>query len=327
MAKIININIIIIVIAIVIVIIIINNINIVVNLIIIVIVIDVVVVIVGVIVIIYFFICLIMCEPFAFLYKGIALLIAYTILFFKQSAALIGKWHLGINCNTNTDFCHHPLKHGFHHFYGLPLTNLRNCGEDGGSVFELVIPHWRKWILAAAVTSVVLSMTFYQNGKIPAWILILLLSFSALAPISINHAYVFVMRNLNCILMQDFEVVEQPVLLKNLTVRFTSNAIRFIEKNKEKPFLLFMSFAKVHNVLFTSKAFEGHSGHSRYGDAVEEMDWAVGKIMVTLETLGLREDTFVYFTSDHGPHLEDITADGEYHGGWKGNFRGGKDIL
>lgn len=123
--------------------------------------------------------------------------------------------------------------------------------------------------------------------------------------------------------MLNFEVIEQPVLLKNLTVRFTSHALRFIEKNKRNPFLLFLSFAKVHNVLFTSNAFDGHSRHSRYGDAVEEMDWAVGKIRAALETLGLKDDTFVYFTSDNGPHLEDITVDGQYHGGWKGIFRGG----
>ena len=163
----------------------------------------------------------------------------------------------------------------------------------------------------------------YLNGNISASVVIVLLLFSVLVPMTIDFAYVFVMRNLNCILMRDFEIVEQPVELKNLTVRFTSYAIRFIEGNKAKPFLLLFSFAKVHNVLFTSKTFNGHSGHSRYGDAVEEMDWAIGKVMVTLERLGLKEDTFVYFTSDHGPHLEDITVDGEYHGGWKGIFRGG----
>ncbi|XP_027049658.1 steryl-sulfatase-like [Pocillopora damicornis] len=54
------------------------------------------------------------------------------------------------------------------------------------------------------------------------------------------------------------------------------------------------------------------------------MDWSVGQIMATVEKLGLRENTFVYFTSDNGPHLEEVSNTGEYHGGWNGIFKGGK---
>ena len=39
--------------------------------------------------------------------------------------------------------------------------------------------------------------------------------------------------------------------------------------------------------------------------------------MVAVKELGLRDNTFVYFTSDNGPHLEEINS-GEYHGRWKG---------
>lgn len=52
---------------------------------------------------------------------------------------------------------------------------------------------------------------------------------------------------------------------------------------------------------------------------------AVGQIMAVVEELGLKEDTFVYFTSDNGPHLEEVNPlTGEYEGGWKGIYRGGK---
>ncbi|OXB70408.1 UNVERIFIED_CONTAM: hypothetical protein H355_003292 [Colinus virginianus] len=46
-----------------------------------------------------------------------------------------GKWHLGMNCESNNDFCHHPLSHGFDYFYGLTVTNLRDCKPGQGSVF------------------------------------------------------------------------------------------------------------------------------------------------------------------------------------------------
>jgi len=36
------------------------------------------------------------------------------------------------------------------------------------------------------------------------------------------------------------------------------------------------------------------------------MDWSVGQIMAAVEELGLKENTFVYFSSDNGPHLEEI---------------------
>lgn len=127
----------------------------------------------------------------------------------------------------------------------------------------------------------------------------------------------------DCFLMRNFEVVEQPHLLENLTIRLTNEAVRFVKLKHASPFLLFMSYIKVHTPLFTSKAFRGHSGHSLYGDNVEEVDWSVGQIVRTIDQLGIRNNTFVYFTSDHGPGLEQI-IDGEYHGGWKGHFKGGK---
>ena len=95
----------------------------------------------------------------------------------------IGKWHLGLNCETNSDFCHHPLKHGFDYFYGLPLTNLRNCGDDGGNVFELVYPNWRRWIVALGITSAVLATTAYLLGVVSKRTLaILIVLFSIVLP-------------------------------------------------------------------------------------------------------------------------------------------------
>lgn len=41
-----------------------------------------------------------------------------------------------------------------------------------------------------------------------------------------------------------------------------------------------------------------------------------------LEELRLTNDTLVYFTSDQGAHVEEVTAKGERHGGSNGIYKG-----
>ncbi|GFY43569.1 steryl-sulfatase [Trichonephila inaurata madagascariensis] len=127
----------------------------------------------------------------------------------QYTTGIIGKWHLGNDCNKKGDGCHHPLNHGFDYFYGLPLSNFKDLGDEG-------------------------------------------------------------------------------------------------------------------ETLFCSDEFAGKSKHGRYGDNVEEMDWAVGQVMEKLESLGLYNNTFVYFSSDNGAHIEETGVDGQREGGFNGIFKGGK---
>ncbi|KXJ23535.1 steryl-sulfatase [Exaiptasia diaphana] len=238
------------------------------------------------------------------------------------STAMVGKWHLGLNDKKSDDYHFHPMRHGFQHFYGLPLTNLRECEIGGSNLVELVFPRLRgnlMYSLLFASLTGILCCSFGLISKRSAIMLCLLagLGFAGLRLLMKLRTHG------TCILMRDYEIVEQPVLLENLTARFTDYAIDFIEQNQQKPFVLFMSYAKVHTALFTTKPFEGHSVHGRYGDNVEEMDWSVGEIMKALDKLGLKKNTFAYFTSDQGPHLEESLY-GEYQGGWRGIYTGGK---
>lgn len=143
---------------------------------------------------------------------------------------------------------------------------------------------------------------------------------TVVVPISIN----LFLRNLNTIngiLMENKEIIEQPIRLQGSTQRFVSKANEFLGK-QTGPFLLYVSFMHVHTALFCADEFAGRSRHGSYGDNVEEMDWAVGKIMEKLEDLGFRNNTFVYFSSDNGAHIEEVGASGEREGGYNGNFRG-----
>ncbi|KAM8722077.1 steryl-sulfatase isoform 1-T6 [Acanthopagrus schlegelii] len=235
--------------------------------------------------------------------------------------ALIGKWHLGLNCERSDDHCHHPSSHGFDYFFGIPLTNLRDCQPGHGTVFRIhkYLPY--RTFGVVLVTAALL----HRSGIITirrGWVVSLLSL--AVVVAGLIAGFVQIVPYFNCVLMRDHMVVEQPYASENLTQRMTHEAVDFIERNSARPFLLFFSFLQVHTAMFASAAFRGTSGHGIYGDAVHEVDWSVGQILETLDRLQLSENTLVYLTSDQGAHLEEISASGEVHRGWNGIFKAGK---
>ena len=102
-------------------------------------------------------------------------------------------------------------------------------------------------------------------------------------------------------LMHQDEVIEYPVDQSTLTRRYTENALAFITENKDAPFFLYLAHTMPHIPIFASEAFKGKSARGLYGDVIEEIDWSAGKILETLETLGIAENTLVIYTSDNGP--------------------------
>ena len=110
---------------------------------------------------------------------------------------------------------------------------------------------------------------------------------------------------MSCLLYRNQEIVEQPVILENLTPRLTHESIKFIERQTDDtPWLLKMSYIKVHTALFSSRLFKDKTGLGEFADNVAELDWSIGKIMDALEENGFLENTMVIFSSDNGPYLE-----------------------
>ena len=95
-------------------------------------------------------------------------------------------------------------------------------------------------------------------------------------------------------------VIEAPADQSTLTRRYTEEAVKFIEANKEKPFFLYLPHTFPHLPLFASPDFKDKSANGRYGDSVEEIDWSTGEILKCLDRLKLAENTLVIFTSDNG---------------------------
>lgn len=88
-----------------------------------------------------------------------------------------------------------------------------------------------------------------------------------------------------------------------LTTWATDYSVDFIDRNKDKPFLLYLAHSMPHVPLFVSEKFAGKSGTGLYGDVIMEIDWSVGQVMQALEKHGLSEDTIVLFSSDNGPWI------------------------
>ncbi len=120
-------------------------------------------------------------------------------------------------------------------------------------------------------------------------------------------------------LIRNETVIEQASDHRILTKRYTEEAIRFIKKNRGRPFFLYLPHTMPHVPLFRSEKFVGHSRRGLYGDVVEEIDDGVGQILDTLRRLGLDRRTLVVFTSDNGPWLRCGK-----HGGSAGLLRDGK---
>ena len=104
-----------------------------------------------------------------------------------------------------------------------------------------------------------------------------------------------------------------------LTTQYTERAVAFIEKNKAKPFFVYVPHAMPHVPLFVSDKFQGKSKAGLYADVIEEIDWSVGQIVEALTKHGLEKDTLVMFASDNGPWLSYGN-----HAGTAGPLREGK---
>lgn len=86
-----------------------------------------------------------------------------------------------------------------------------------------------------------------------------------------------------------------------LTTRYTERAVDFIERNRKKPFFLYLAHTMPHNPLGVSGKFRGKSAQGLYGDVMMEIDWSVGEVVKALKENGIENNTLVIFTTDNGP--------------------------
>jgi len=125
-------------------------------------------------------------------------------------------------------------------------------------------------------------------------------------------------------LMRNGQILEDALDqegMDSLTGMYTEEAVKFIRRNKDQPFFLYLAHNMPHVPLGASEKFRGRSKRGLYGDVVEELDWSAGQILKTLEELNLDDNTLIAFTSDNGPWIEDHLGD---YGGSAAPLRGWK---
>lgn len=109
-----------------------------------------------------------------------------------------------------------------------------------------------------------------------------------------------------------------------LTDAFAREAVAFIERNKQRPFFLHLSFNAVHAPLeAAAKYLERFAGipqerRRTFAAMLSAMDDAVGRVLAALRAHGLEDDTLIIFISDNGGPTRNTTSRNDPLRGYKG---------
>lgn len=179
-----------------------------------------------------------------------------------------GKWHLG------DAKVYLPNDQGFDYYYGMPCSNDMYIGATQKFAKRVKFLNGTTRPQAEADQKYVAEHQWRENqkklgGKMP--------------------------------MMENGEIIEYPTNQETITFRYFDKAIKFIKRHCNEPFFCYITPQMPHTPLHVSDRFKGRSARGLYGDAVEEIDWNVGRLLDFLDKKGLSENTIVIFTSDNGP--------------------------
>ncbi len=116
-----------------------------------------------------------------------------------------------------------------------------------------------------------------------------------------------------------------------LTDMLTDEAIAYVERNKQRPFFLYLSYTAVHGPMHGKPEdighFEGIGDKKRRTFAAMDkaLDDGVGRLLRTLKENGLEEDTLLFFINDNGGATSNASDNGPLRGmkgsKWEGGIR------
>lgn len=210
------------------------------------------------------------------------------------ATAAIGKWHLGLGGaegpDWNGEITPSPHDIGFDHYFVIPATVDRvpcvyvedNYVVNADASDPIYVDYGRK-------------VGDWPTGKEHPELLTLHPSHGHDNTIINGISRIGYMTGGKRALWKDEDIADT----------ITSKARQFIIANKDNPFFLYMGTQDVHVPRIPHPRFAGKSGLGARGDVILQLDWTVGEIMNTLDSLGLSENTIFVFTSDNGPVLDD----------------------
>ncbi|XP_077744731.1 arylsulfatase L isoform X2 [Canis aureus] len=216
------------------------------------------------------------------------------------ATGLIGKWHLGLNCESSNDHCHHPLNHGFDHFYGMPFSMMGDCIHWELSEKRAGMEHKLNvcfQIMAfAALTLTAGKLTHLTSGS---WTPVVWSTIAATLLFVTSYSIGVLIVHADCFLMRNHTITEQPMHFQRTTSLILKEVSSFVQSS---------------------------AGRARTGcTGITRKRWTGWWILDTLDMEGLTNSTLVYFTSDHGGSLE-AQLGKEQYGGWNGIYKGGKGM-
>jgi len=128
---------------------------------------------------------------------------------------------------------------------------------------------------------------------------------------------------------RDFMGIDAPQRVdENVMEELTTDAIRWLARERDaEPFFLYFAPVAIHFPYTPSQRTKGDSDCGLYGDWIHELDLSVGRILDSLDRLGVADETLVIFTSDNGgvlmtegdrPEAEAYRAGLLCNGNWRG---------
>ena len=124
---------------------------------------------------------------------------------------------------------------------------------------------------------------------------------------------------------------QKPVVVEEyLTDVFTDEAISFIERHRNEPFFLYLSFTAPHTPLQATAEYLDRYRHIEdpgtriYAAMVASLDDSVAAVIAELKEIGQYENTLVVFLSDNGcaGHIDGACSNAP-HAGFKGYHQEG----
>ncbi len=129
---------------------------------------------------------------------------------------------------------------------------------------------------------------------------------------------------------QNYKVIDERGYL---TDRITEESIRFMEKHREEPYFLWISFNAPHTPLQAPKEYVDRFAYIEdpvkrvYRAMISNLDDNIGRLMDYLDANDLDDNTLIFFISDNGGAEYTLTTDnGRYDGGKNTEFEGGVKV-
>jgi len=106
-------------------------------------------------------------------------------------------------------------------------------------------------------------------------------------------------------------------------------AIDFIKRSEaaDKPWFVWWSGTRMHFRTHVKDEMRGISGQDEYADGMVEHDMHIGQFLALLDELGIADETFVFYSTDNGPHMNSwpdaamTPFRGEKNTNWEGGWR------